>query len=111
MVENETKVLNFKSSYSNLESTSFPICSSPIFPNISRDISFPEFLTPCLTFVILPIFQIVFSGPCFVLLLYYGSTVKTPRLSFNNILILKPDMYIRSKIKIEIKKTKKYFRK
>lgn len=89
MIENETILLNFESSYSNSKSNFFPLCSSPIFPNISRDLSFPDSLTPCLTFFILPVFQIVFSFPCFLFLLVYGHVVKAPKLLLNKILISK----------------------
>ena len=90
MIKNENYSPDLGLFYSDLNvGTLFPFCSSPIFSEINKNSTFADALTPCLTFVFLPIIQFVFSLLCLLFLLFYGYIVKGPKLVLNKILVSK----------------------
>ena len=90
MIKNENYSPNIESFYSNLNvGFLLSFCSSPLFPELTKNSTFSDSLTPCLTFVFLPIVQLISSLPCFLFLISYGCIVKSPKLLLNKILISK----------------------
>lgn len=68
---------------------SFSFCSSPLIENFDKNTTFPEALTPCLSFVLFPFLQIFSSLLCFLFLIVYGLLIKSPELTLTKILIVK----------------------
>lgn len=59
----------------------FPLCTSPLIDNFDINTTFPEVLTPCLSYILLPLLQICSSLPCFPFIIIYGYLVQSPKLA------------------------------
>ena len=67
----------------------FPLCTSPLIEKFDKNTTFPEALTPCLSYILFPLLQICSSFPCFLFIIFYGYLVQSPRLSLTTKLMFK----------------------
>ena len=73
--------INIENMEDSNSSHHFPFCSSLLIDRFDRNTTFPEALTPCLSFILFPLLQICSSLPCFLFLIIYGYLVQSPKLA------------------------------